>query len=126
VSTPTVDDAPEMQYIQPLLSIIMAMATRQSQLIPENTALKQQIIVLKRKTKKARIKDSDRLFWILVRRLLKDWKCCLHIVKPQTVVRWHNRGPLEAMNLLVLRHQIREGFSLHVTIAQFGLGIWPS
>ncbi len=55
-----------MRYIHHLLNIIMAMATRQSQLIAENIALKQQIIVLKRTTKRARIKDSDRLFWVLM------------------------------------------------------------
>ncbi len=81
-----------MQYIQHLLNLIIALATRQSQLIAENIALKQQIIVLKRTTKRARIRDSDRLFWVLMRRLHKDWMNHLFIVTPQTVTRWHRHA----------------------------------
>ena len=81
-----------MQYLQHLLNVIMALATRQSQLVTENMALKQQIIVLKRTTKRASITDSDRMFWVLMRRLHKGWKNQLFIVKPETVTRWHRQG----------------------------------
>ncbi len=54
--------------------------------------MRQQIIVLKRSVKRAKIHDSDRVFWILMMRALKDWKEVVHIIKPETVVRWHRRG----------------------------------
>jgi hypothetical protein len=42
--------------------------------------------------RKARIEDSDRVFWILMRRTFKEWRSCLHFVQPDTLVRWHRRG----------------------------------
>jgi len=40
----------------------------------------------------AKIHDSDRVFWILVRRLLSRWRDTLLIVKPETVINWHRKG----------------------------------
>ena len=48
--------------------------------------------MLKRSVNRAKINDSDRVFWVLMRRMLKDWRDSLVIVKPQTVVRWHRQG----------------------------------
>ncbi len=33
-----------------------------------------------------------RLFWVLVRGVRSDWRRHLHLVKPETVIRWHRRG----------------------------------
>ena len=63
-----------------------------NELATENLALRQQIAVLKRSVNRAKIEDSDRIFWILMKRLLKNWKECLPIVKPETVIRWHRKG----------------------------------
>ncbi len=45
-----------------------ALKTR-GELAIENLALRQQLAVLKRSVKQPRIADSDRIFWILLRRL---------------------------------------------------------
>ena len=29
------------------------------------------------------------IFWIFLRRTFKEWRECLHFVKPDTVVKWH-------------------------------------
>jgi len=58
----------------------------------EIVALRQQLIVLKRRTKRAQLRRSDRLFWVLLRRLWPHWSKALLIVKPDTVVRWHRKG----------------------------------
>jgi putative transposase len=42
--------------------------------------------------KRAKIQDSDRIFWMLLRRSLEEWKDALIFVKPATVVKWHRRG----------------------------------
>ncbi len=52
----------------------------------------QQLIVLKRRTKRARLRHSDRVFWVMLRRLWPNWSNPLLIVKPDTVVRWHRKG----------------------------------
>jgi hypothetical protein len=78
-----------MAVIAHLLALIRALAIDRSMLALENIALRQQILVLKRTVTRPRINDSDRTFWILMHRLLRDWKNAIFIVKPATVVRWH-------------------------------------
>ncbi len=36
--------------------------------------------------------DTDRFIWVLLSRIWSDWHASLHIVKPETVVRWHRQG----------------------------------
>jgi transposase InsO family protein len=58
----------------------------------EIVALRQQFMILKRRTKRAHLRRSDRLFWVLLRRAWPQWAKPLLIVKPDTVVRWHRKG----------------------------------
>lgn len=81
-----------MLWITHLLGLINGLLADRSRLALENVALRQQIVVLKRGVKRARIEDSDRVFWILMRKLLDSWRETLLIVKPDTVIRWHRRG----------------------------------
>ena len=64
----------------------------QPALIAENVILRQQLGVLKRSVPRARIKPRDRVFWVLVSRLLPNWRSLLVIVQPETVLRWHRLG----------------------------------
>ena len=81
-----------MAVIAHLLALIRALAIDRTRLALENVALRQQLVVLKRSVKRAKLVDSDRVFWVLMRRLLRDWKDAIFIVKPATVVRWHRQG----------------------------------
>jgi len=65
--------------------------SRRSLLI-ENLALRQQLAVLGRKRPKPRFRPSDRLFWVLLRRIWMGWKRALILVQPETVIRWHRAG----------------------------------
>ncbi len=58
----------------------------------ENLALRHQLELLKRNTKRPHIKNRDRLFWILFARFFKDWRKQLLFVRPETVIRWHKEG----------------------------------
>ena len=58
----------------------------------EIVALRQQLTVLKRRNKRVHLRRSDRLFWVLLRRVWPKWSNPLLIVKPDTVVRWHRKG----------------------------------
>jgi len=51
----------------------------------------QQLAVYKRTVKKPKIKERDRLFWMICSRMWPDWKAKLIIVKPETVIRWNRR-----------------------------------
>ena len=61
-------------------------------LATENLALRQQLLVLHRSTNRPRLRHRDRLFWIALSHLWRDWRSILVIVKPETVVKWHRQG----------------------------------
>src|SRR5260370_17122134 len=59
----------------------------------ENLALRHQIGVLQRSARKRPKSTSwDRLLWICLSHLWRDWRSALAIVKPQTVIAWHRAG----------------------------------
>ncbi len=61
-------------------------------LVTENLALRQQLAVMKYQCPRPGLTDTDRFFWVLLSRIWSDWHAALHIVKPETVVRWHRQG----------------------------------
>ncbi len=58
----------------------------------ENLTLRQQLAVLKHRQGRARLSDADRLFWVPLSRIWTGRREFLHIVWPDTVVRWHRQG----------------------------------
>jgi putative transposase len=58
----------------------------------EVLALRQQLVVLKRKSKRPVLSRFDRLFWIMLRNVWPRWSDVLAIVKPATVIAWHRKG----------------------------------
>src|SRR5262252_976953 len=64
----------------------------QHSLLLENLALRQQLVVLKRRHPRAKLDLFDKLFWLLVHRCWSGWKQALLVVTPETVVRWHRAG----------------------------------
>jgi putative transposase len=57
----------------------------------ENAALRQQLAVFKRDVKRPKLCRWDRLFWIGLRAIWKDWKSALVIVRPETVISWQQK-----------------------------------
>jgi putative transposase len=58
----------------------------------ENLALRQQLAILERKRGRPRLTAGDRLFWVTLSKVWEQWSDVLIIVKPETVVRWHQQG----------------------------------
>jgi hypothetical protein len=67
----------------------------------EIVALRHQLAVLQRQTKRPRLTSSDRMLWVALRRLWPKWQQALVIprrglpgvvVKPATVIGWHRAG----------------------------------
>ena len=54
-------------------------------LTAENLALRQQLIVLKRTQNRPKLKERDRLFWVIVSRAWSGWRDALLIVQPDTL-----------------------------------------
>jgi hypothetical protein len=79
-----------------LLTLLLGLVARffraRRDLLLENTALRQQLTILKQKHPHPRIAVSDKLVWAILRRRWAGWKQALIVVRPETVVRWHRAG----------------------------------
>ncbi len=73
-------------------SVVRCLAAGKADLVAENLALRQQLIVLHRKTRRPQLKTKDRVFWLWLARSWDGWRESLIVVKPATVVRWHRQG----------------------------------
>jgi transposase InsO family protein len=62
------------------------------QLVLENRALRQQLVVLRRSVRRPQLRPWDRVFWAWLSRWWAGWKDALLIVSPATVVGWHRQG----------------------------------
>ena len=78
--------------IRYLACALAAIFKSKSRLVAENLCLRQQLIVLKRRQTRPRLRDADRRFWVLACRWFSEWTANLVIVKPDTVIRWHRKG----------------------------------
>ena len=73
------------------LRFILLIFAGHQQVVLENAALRQQLAILKRDSRRPRLRRRDRLFWILLMKFWKNWKSPLLIVQPATVVGWHRK-----------------------------------
>jgi hypothetical protein len=74
-----------------LLHALRAMARSRADLVLENLALRQQVMVLKEKRPRPHLHDGHRAFWVAMRSAWSGWASRLVVVTPGTVVRWHRR-----------------------------------
>jgi transposase InsO family protein len=78
------------EYLLLLVDLLAAAARSRGALVTENLLLRQQLAVLTRPTRKRpRLRAPDKLFWVVVRVLRRDWRRHLVVVRPETVIRWH-------------------------------------
>jgi hypothetical protein len=64
--------------------------TGHKQVALETIALRHHLAVFTREKRRPRLRDRDRLFWIALKKLWKDWKSALVFLQPETVKRWLN------------------------------------
>ena len=72
-----------------ILNTALDLTRSKSELVLENALLRQQLIVLKRQTKRPILTWRDRALFVLLVSKLRTWKNALVIVQPDTVLRWH-------------------------------------
>jgi transposase InsO family protein len=76
-----------------LLALLRGAVRDRGDLVAENLLLRHQLAVLTRPTRRRpRLRARDKLFWVLARRLWRDWRHHLVLVRPETVVRWHRHA----------------------------------
>jgi len=60
-------------------------------LVMENLALRQQLATYARGHKRLQVSPEERLFRAVLSRVWRDWRSALLMVKPATVIAWHQR-----------------------------------
>ena len=69
-------------------AVVDATRTR-PEILAENALLRQQLVVLHRTIRRPAFRDGDRILMVLLARLASRWRDALHLVQPDTLLRWH-------------------------------------
>ena len=71
-----------LEYLLLLVGLVRAALRSQSDLVAENLILRQQLAVPTRPTRKRpQLRFRDRLFWVVVRAVRRDWRRHLVVVR---------------------------------------------
>jgi hypothetical protein len=62
------------------------------ELLAENMALRQQLIVVARTVKRPKFASHERGLLVLLASLMPRWRDAILVVRPETVLRWHREG----------------------------------
>jgi transposase InsO family protein len=80
------------ELILSMLAVVRVFFQSRAEAALEILALRQQVVVLKRKRPRPALNRLDRLFWTALRRCWSRWADALLVVKPETVIGWHRAG----------------------------------
>ena len=80
-----------MTWLVSLFDCLAASLRYRADLQLENLALRHQLGVLRRGSKRPRLRQTDRLLWAWLSRTWPGWRDVLVIVKPATVIAWRRR-----------------------------------
>ncbi len=84
---------PMVAFLTQLLLAIRSRFTSRARLEAENLLLRQQLVVLRRKSpKRVRLWNIDRLLLVWLYRRYPSLLDAIIIVQPETVIRWHRCG----------------------------------
>ena len=75
-----------------ILRLLGSVLRSRRALVLENLALRHQLYVMQRPRPRVCVKNRDRLVWVVLSRIWRDWCKSLTIVRPEAVVRWHRQG----------------------------------
>jgi transposase InsO family protein len=71
------------------LGALADLSRSKADLLVENALLRQQLIVLNRQIKRPQLTNGDRIRLVLLVRCSRFWHQALHIIQPDTLLRWH-------------------------------------
>lgn len=82
-----------VEFLINLLLVARSKLESRARLEAENIVLRQQVIVLSRKSgSRVWLRNIDRLIFVWMYRLFPSILNAITVVKPETVIRWHRRG----------------------------------
>ena len=73
------------------LGTVADLTRDKSELVLENALLRQQLIVLRRSVKRPKMTNTDRRTLVVLASRLQAWQSALLLVKPDTLVHWHQQ-----------------------------------
>ena len=71
-----------------IIGLLSDLTRSRADLVVENALLRQQLIVLNRQIKRQQLTNPDRFRLVLQSYFTVFWKQALHIVQPDTLLRW--------------------------------------
>src|SRR5256886_9761901 len=80
-----------LNAILSLFRMILLILGGYEQVALENLALREQLAIFQRSVPHPKMRPTDRLFWVCLRKVWKEWKSALVIVRPATVLDWQRR-----------------------------------
>lgn len=75
-----------------ILRTIISVLRSHRALALEKLALRHQLDVMQRNTKRPRLTNRDRTLWVILSQFWPDWRKSLMVVQPDTVIHWHRKG----------------------------------
>jgi hypothetical protein len=79
--------------IRLFLAVATSLMASRARLAAENVALRQQLIMLRRKLPgRVRLRNSDRVFFVWLFRLFPSTLKTIALIRPETLLRWHRAG----------------------------------
>jgi transposase InsO family protein len=82
-----------LEFLTQLLLVARSRLKSRASLEAENLVLRQQVIALSRKSaSRVRLQNIDRLIFVWMYRFFPTILNAIVVVKPETVIRWHQRG----------------------------------
>jgi hypothetical protein len=113
----------EVEFVRWIVWAVSAWLKPKASLMAENLCLRQQLLVLQRRSPRLRLRNPDRQFWILACRWFPRWRKSLLIVKPETVLAWHRKGwkaywrwrsrPRGSLGRRKIPHEVKDAHSPH-------------
>src|SRR6266481_8145214 len=86
-------ERPMVEFLIKLLLVARSKLKSRARLEAENIVLRRQVIVLSRKARsRARLRNIDRLIFVWLCRMFPTILNAITVLKPETVIQWHQRG----------------------------------
>ena len=80
-----------LNAILSLFRMILLLLGGYEQIALENLALREQLAIFQRSVRHPKIRPTDRLFWVCLRKAWREWRSALVIVRPETVLDWQRK-----------------------------------
>ena len=76
------------KWVTIIVEVLGSALRERSKLLAENLALRHQVMVLKRSVSRPKIRESDRLLWVLYSKFVVEWQDLVEFVQVRAFTQW--------------------------------------